>query len=115
LRDLPPTEDALGRWKREAEARRERIRERRLTDAEAARLERGISEQIAVTREYMRDLVDTAIEEIASVTGELAKEHDEAIKRLDGELGALRADIEILRPHDAGHAENVVGLARKGA
>jgi len=101
LRTLPPTEDPLARWRREAEerqVRRERVQARRLTDAEAATLNRDMREhvarEIAATRQYMRDLVDTAIGEIAAVTGELAKEHDEAIKRLDGEVANLRAEVK---------------------
>jgi hypothetical protein len=90
---------------------------RETSDAMLARRLRGyVAQEVATTREYARQLNDALIKEVGALVGELAKEFDETVVRLNSELGSLRLEIETLRANKVARdgAANVVDLPMKG-
>jgi hypothetical protein len=91
---------------------------RETTDAMLARHLRGhVAQEVAAAREYARQLNDALVKEVGALVGELAKEFDATLTRLNSELGSLRLEIETLRANKVARdgAANVVDLPMKGA
>lgn len=111
-KDLPPLEDAIARWKREADqaaqrraaAKAERQREERehtaalLNAAVLERMEQRIAEsQAALTQGTGEILVEHVAEQVAKVRAEMRRELDDFKRELKAEfaeqLGELRGEL----------------------
>jgi hypothetical protein len=93
---LPPVEDKLTKWKREANEQEERFARERaagwpLTDYEVRRIEH--------LEHRLTGLVDEQKQLVFGVLAEIVAEFEAKIAALSDELGQLRADANIEKAH----------------
>lgn len=111
---LPPAEDKLERWRREAREQeersaRERAAPRALTDWEAAQLQRN---ELAAMVDEQKDFF---LRLLAELTAEIRHEFDQKVAALADELGQLRADRTLDRALAKGDVADLPPLTRKRA
>jgi hypothetical protein len=119
LANLPPPEDRIARWKREAneqtareeaaaaELKRQQQQTERaykLAEVEArleARLEQTIATRLAAEREYLGELLPAVIVELR--------------KEIQTAVGELRAEMNVRSAHDKGKVVDLPDFLRKRA
>jgi regulator of protease activity HflC (stomatin/prohibitin superfamily) len=116
LADLPPTEDKMERWRREAaeaEERRARAKaereaeerraraERTLTETQAAQLEARLVGMINDTREFVLTVVGEALGEYRiQLVDEISASYEDAFAKMSATIEALRAELNLLNAAD---------------
>jgi hypothetical protein len=110
LADLPPTEDKMERWRREAaEAEERRARataeraraERTLTENQAAQLEARLVGMIDDTREFVLTVVGEALGEYRNeLIAEVSASYEDAFAKVSATIESLRAELKLLNTAD---------------